>query len=281
MTRSRKADRLADPAEIIRAREAAGLTQEQLADEMGVLPAEVAAWEAGAIAASIEQGGLIRRAVGLAEHRKRLAEVAAPRCSWMLGQEKRFARLEQRSPRTAAWVARTTAAHQRGCPVCREAQALTRHLPAPEVPRTAPSPAWLDVLSRRVAKLPAWLRIPVKSAAAGLAAGSAWFVSDTLTRWLENPRAGLDPSPAVFVWTTLVVAWMVLTRRVLRPLGDRRPYLAGQTLAAVLVSSGVFAWAQVRDIPEGSVGLWIMAAIISGLLGLVLGAWYDPEPEGS
>ena len=280
ITRSRKGDRFTDPAEITRAREAAGMTQEQLAEEIGVLPAEIAAWESGAIAASMNEGVWIRWRIELAEHQARLAEVAAPRCIWMLSQEKRFAQLEQQSVRRAAWVARTTAAHQRGCPVCREAQALTRHLPPPEVPRSGRSPAWLASLWRRVAKLPAWLRIPVKSAAAGLAAGSAWLMINTLSRWIENPGAGLDPSPAVFGWTTLGVGWLMLTHRLLRPLGDRMPYLAGQTWSTVLVSSGMITWAWTRGASLGDAGLWLSAAFAIVLVGLVLGAWYDPEFEG-
>lgn len=133
-------------------------------------------------------------------------------------------------------------------------------------------------MEHAISRLPAGLRLPVRSAQLGLFAGAfscAWFA---VGRWLQAPAAGLHPSPAVFLWTTLGVGWMTLTHGLLRPLADRSPRLAGQLWSAALTFPAALAiGTRGNNFWLYDLSLWVMAAIFSGFIGLVLGNALDRD----
>jgi transcriptional regulator with XRE-family HTH domain len=265
------AAKTADPAAIRTAREAAGLTQEQLADLNGVLPVEVAAWESGAISLSPHEGEMIRWAIENAAYEKQLAQSDVLPCAWLAERRAHFDAMEKRGPRRTAWVARTIDAHRAGCGACMQAE---RDLPAaPLPPRTPGLTGWIE---HAISRLPPSLRLPARAAVTGLEFGSPLFVGMTLVDWLRDPSAGLQLSPSMFLWMTVGTAWLVLTHGLLRPLADRTPRLAGQLWSAALIFPAAFAFAQTDpDLLLRDPWLWGFAAIFSGLIGVVLGRVLD------
>jgi DNA-binding XRE family transcriptional regulator len=268
----RRAEKRADPDAIRRAREAAGLTQEQLAELNGVLPLEVAAWESGAVFVSRYQGELIHWTMENAAHEQRVAAQDLPACPWMAQREAEFDFLRKRSPGRAGWVARAIAAHQADCGACTR---LVRELPAaPELPRM---PGLLNAIDHGISRLPRWLQLPARAVRGGLFGGAAFCASAVLGTWFGGAEP-IQLSAAVFLWTTLGAGWLTLTHGLLRPLADRSPYLAGQLWSAALMLPAAFAFGMKDDrYWLYSPGLWVMAAIFSGLIGLVLGDALDPD----
>lgn len=124
---------------------------------------------------------------------------------------------------------------------------------------------------------PTWLRVPLKAAAIGTAAGAAYALVVTLPG-----RVGIIPgdalaSPVAALWVALGAAWTALTYRLLRSLGRRNPGGAGQLHAALLVVPAMLLWVGPVSILL-HVGLWIAAVLFSGLLGRVIGAVvYEPS----
>ncbi|HEU0302709.1 MAG TPA: helix-turn-helix transcriptional regulator [Longimicrobium sp.] len=266
--RPRTAARTADPASIRSAREAAGWTQDELADLLGVLPVEITAWEAGSIALSPYEGELIRWKIANALYEERLPRHPPEECAWLSGRRPQLDRLKERRPWRAGWVARTIAAHQRECPVCQRAQALAGGLPPRPLPPVAPG------LLSWVSRLPTGLRVPVKAAGIGVAVGISVALM-SVPDWLGG--APFDPDTPL-LWGA-VVASLAFTYRLLRPLGDRKPLLAGQLQAAVLVVPAMLIVHDPQDLALDRPLLWLFVAMFSGLIGALLGAVYDPRTD--
>jgi hypothetical protein len=74
-----------------------------------------------------------------------------------------------------------------------------------------------------------------------------------------------------------VVAWVVFTHGLLRRLGDRDPYVAGQIQAALVVAPALVAWGGSEAAGLADPALWAWGALISAVIGLVMGAQYDPD----
>jgi hypothetical protein len=73
-----------------------------------------------------------------------------------------------------------------------------------------------------------------------------------------------------------VTGYTVLSLRRLRPLGDRRPYVAGEIGAATLVIPGMLAWySAIGARPD--IGMWVIACAAIGVGGMVIGTMYDPD----
>lgn len=123
----KKRDEPVPPEEIQAAREALGWSQEQLAEAVGVLAAEVAAWESGAIAVSPYQRDLVRWHLESAAR----GEQRPQRCAWWQAQEPRWTQLEGIGPHFARRARVEQQAHQRECPECERAAALVRDMPRP------------------------------------------------------------------------------------------------------------------------------------------------------
>lgn len=263
----------AGPDVVRSAREAAGWTQEALADLLGVLPVEIAAWESGSIALSPYEAELIRWRIQDAEYEKRLPKLEGAPCEWLARHRERFDQFRERGPQRAGWVERTIAAHQRDCPVCGRAQALLRELPPRPEP---PVPPGLDHrLAHTVRQLPAWLRVPVVAVLAGSFVGLSTIAISAVT----SVSTGSPFNPQRALWWGAGIAWLLFTYRLLRPLADRRPFLAGQIHAATLLVPAGLIVHEPADIALDNPFLWVMMCIFIGLIGLVLGAFYDPHHE--
>lgn len=275
----------AAPEAIRAAREAAGWTQEQLADAMGVLPVEVAAWEAGTVRISPYRAEVVRWCIQNAEYARGLAE-RDEACAWLMERRARAEALSQAGPGQAGWVERTLAAHRRDCPVCREAHALAGEPMAPELPRAPGVRAWL---LHAGSGLPPTLRLPFQSLKLGLFAGGTLFFWAALARGFDSLFGGPGFMADVFGWQsslegflsiTLATAWLAFLYGALRPLGDRDPRLAGQVYAASVTVPGVLAWGMFGTASLADPALWLVTAIFSALLGMVIGSFYDPEIDG-
>lgn len=279
ITRSAQgARRTADPDEIRRARETAGLTQEQLADVLHVLPVEIGAWESGAISLSRHEGDMVVWRIQMAEYTRRAPQETPP-CDWTFKHWFRFRRLLECGGTGAEWVRRAMVRHQRHCAPCRAAQALADAVPDP--PEMPAHPGILGAVDRhwaRLSRLPAWVRVPVKAAETALVAGPLAALFASVFGWLY-PAAGIHPSPRWLLFTTAGIAWLVLSYRLLRPLGDRMPYLAGHLCSAAVVVPAVLAsvWTGIASL--GDPRFWIFTVPLGVTLGVAFGSMYDPDTE--
>jgi DNA-binding XRE family transcriptional regulator len=257
----------ADPDAVRAAREEAGWTREQLADALGVLPAEVAAWEAGTVRVFPYQLELARWHIRQAAYKAGQAERDAA-CPWLVERRERFAALTDAGPDPAGWVERAIAAHRRDCPACRQALARAGD-PAP--PLSPWPPGVRSRLLQARTRLPPALQLPVHSLGKGLLFGTLMAAAGSVS------LVGGDwwASPEGFLCGTLGVAWFVFTREALRPLADRDPRKAGQIQAAALTVPGLIAWGTIGSADLASPWLWGVAAIFSCLLGLVLGGMFN------
>lgn len=258
----------ASPEAIRAAREAFGWTQEQVADEMGVLPAEVAAWESGAIAVAPFDAAMMRWRMELAVY-----EAALPRseCYWMRANEERLARMEEVGLHSARRAARERAAHVRECTECMRVQAALRDAaPRPERPLQPGLDRWLDAYIRRVERLPAWLRLFLRAAAV-LLLGGVMYLGVKLLLLLDDPSDGLDASLQEFMLVSAGFAWFVYLSDRLASLSDRRPYLAWQLIAAGVVIPGNVVLGLLGHTNPGDAGSWVLPLIISVAAGWVCG----------
>jgi hypothetical protein len=119
---------------------------------------------------------------------------------------------------------------------------------------------------------PAWLRVPARAACIGVAVGVGFGSAMAL------PVAfGLLPGDAVpkaALWGALGAGWAALTYRMLRALGNRKPFLAGQLHAAVLVVPGMSALIGWDNAAVDPWAFWGTVAMFTGLIGLLLrNAW--------
>lgn len=259
--------RFADPGDIVQAREAAAWSRDELADVLGVLPVEIAAWESGAIRLTPYEADVLRWRMASARHEAQPQPALAPGCDWLSTRRPDVERHLGSEGRAGAWAQRLLAAHRRECDACRAMPAV----PAPEAPVAPGIRGWLQRGRRFVSR---WsvLRVPAKTVVASLWAGAAWVVLSQLTTYQAFP----DLTPGIILTVMAVTGWSVLSLRLLRPLGDRHPYVAGQIGAATLVVPGMLALCYAMEVRPDP-GMWVLAALAIGVGGLVVGTMYDPD----
>lgn len=265
--RSRETE-AASPEAIRAAREAFGWTQEQVADEMGVLPVEVAAWESGAITVAPYDAAMMRWRMELAVY-----EAALPRseCYWMRANGERLARMQGVGAHSARRAERERAAHVRECTECLRVQAALRDAaPPPERPLQPGLRGWLDACIRRVERLPAWLRFSL-GAAAALLLGGVMYLFVKVLLLLNDPSDGFDGSLLGFMLVSAGFAWFVYLSDRLAPLSDRRPYLAWQLIAAGVVLPGNVVLGLLGHTNPGHAESWALPLIIGVAAGWVCG----------
>lgn len=252
--------------EVRAAREAAGWTHEQVADAMGVLPVEVSAWESGALPLGAYEAAVMRWRIDVARYEDGLRAD----CDWARANQARQERLRRGTPLLAVRAERERAEHARTCPECLRVEALRRELPAPPDPPGEPGfMGGLRALRRRIARLPAWLRLPAQVAEGAIVVAAA-YPAYLLMKWLE----GSDPGPASLRGMMLVaggLAWFQHLRQLLDPLAERRPWLAGQLLAAGVAFPAAAALGLMGYGDLASFGPWFAAGLISVVGGGVLG----------
>lgn len=242
------------------AREACGWTQEQMADALGVLPAEVAVWESGAVAIPAEMQGWMRYEAKHALHLRRLREAGAPECRWLDDNRAGQAAIGAEGG-MAAWN-RAWVRHQRACPECRRAKEVVRTLPPPPDP---PLP-WPQAVFRRVRRLPWPLRVPTVTAL-GAGISATVLLPASVYSLVKDPSGGfLFPLTAFLAGTVGITAWTVANDR----LGSRNHThpVAATYLQTAAVAAAVNAVLLAR-FPAVSVaepgGWWLYAGTVLGI----------------
>lgn len=171
--------------DVIAARRTLGLTPDALAAELGLTPAVVAAWEAGAVAVPRRFARDLAWRLAAAEREAALAASGLPECAWVGAWASAPA-----ASAAKAQLARLEAlqAHAAACPECRAREAyVADRFPAMPAPPVAGWVAALGWVSERVDRLPPWLR--------PAANGALLFLALTAVRVLLGlPRLAAAPN---------------------------------------------------------------------------------------
>lgn len=151
-------------AEVRSVRDAAGLSREQMADALGVMPLEVEAWESGAVAIPAKRAHALGLEANRLERDRRLAEAGAPRCEWMEANRSRLIGVRLAGGVEKAGAEREERIHRRDCPACLRADAMLREDLALEPPRLPGFKGWYDAWQRWLRRRPWAVRLPLKFA---------------------------------------------------------------------------------------------------------------------
>jgi transcriptional regulator with XRE-family HTH domain len=243
------------PDELRAMREEAGLTPEKLVELVGVLPLEVTAWESGAISVERYQGEVMRWRVRTAQY-----EAGLPRsdCYWTRANEARLERMRQVGPYGIRQAERERVEHEGECTECMRVQLALRDVPPPpDQPRKA------GFLGRRPGKLDL-----------GVLCGVVYLAYKGL-RWVGGSR--FDPSLMEFASLIAAGAWFFFLSKLLQPLEDRHPYLAGHLVAAGITLPATIAFGVLGHADLSGAGGWVTAGLFSAFVGSVLG--YSSEQE--
>jgi transcriptional regulator with XRE-family HTH domain len=255
------------PDEVRAIRQEAGWTQAQVAEELGVLPLEVSAWEAGAVPVDPYQAALIRWQIEQAQYAARLARSD---CDWTQANQARLERMREQGLFAGQRAKREVAEHARECAECMRAEMLLKEMPAAPEPPVRPGPrGWVDSVRRRIDRLPAWLRLPLVTAEVLLGLVPAYLFY-RLVRWMGGDDPGLT-LPGVLAIGAGIIWLLVLGGRML-PLAMRRPYLAGQLFAAGIILPALLLAGMVGSWDLTTAGPWLFAGVVSLLIGVAIGA---------
>ena len=258
----------ASPEAIRAVREAFGWSQEQVADTMGVLPAEVAAWESGAIAVAPYDAAMMRWRMEFAAY-----DAALPRsqCYWMTANEERMARMVEAGPYSGRQALREQAAHARECTECLRVQALLRDAPpAPEPPLRPGFRGWRDAWYRWVDRLPVWLRVPL-----GTVESLLWFgvvyLGIELLAFAREPSEGFHPSLTVLLGWFAGITWFAFLSDRLQPVSDRHPLVGGQLLGAGIAIPANLILGLFGITNPAHAGSWVLPLLFGAVLGWIVG----------
>lgn len=236
------------PDELRAIREEAGLSPEALAEVMGVMPLEVAAWESGAIAVERHPAEVMRWRVRMAAY-----EAALPRseCEWMRTGEARLERMRQVGPYGHRQAGRERAEHVRACAECTRVQLALRDVPPP--PERPVEPGF-------------WSHVPWQLGLAVVL--GALYLGYQAVQWLGG--GAFDPSlaEAAFLLAWGMCAFYLLDR--LEPLEERHPRLYGHVIAAALVLPLYAGYGLLGHMELSDPGDWITVALCSALLGALI-----------
>ncbi|HEX6040723.1 helix-turn-helix transcriptional regulator [Longimicrobium sp.] len=269
------AARFADPDEIVRAREAAGWSRDQLADAAGALPVEVAAWESGTIRLRPHEAEVVRWKIAWTLHEQ--AHRPPSGCGWMTRHRDRLNLYRQTSASLASRAERAMAEHRKTCDICQTAyDPDARSAPLPPPARGVRG--WFERAARVVERLPTWLRVPVKLASAltfAAGTGALWH----LLELLANPSKSWSyPGPGAR-WGMLFGCWSALVVRLFRPLGRRYPRLMGQVCAAAIVLPTAFIWSDFGQEFAVAPWMWLFVMALGTVPGILISGYYTIEGE--
>ncbi|HEU4882740.1 MAG TPA: hypothetical protein VFT45_10855 [Longimicrobium sp.] len=148
-------------AELAATRERLGWDTEQMSREIGILPAEMEALEAGSLSVPAETAEIVRMLAALDERQAILRASGLPECARLDELEAGFAAVAAAGGEAREYALQTLVAHEAGCPVCQGRVAyLNEH--APPMPDLH-LPLWMRAfggLARLGDRLPAPLRPP-------------------------------------------------------------------------------------------------------------------------
>ena len=145
-------------AEARLAREALGLTQEEMAASFGMTPAVVAGWEDGRVKVPRHVRATLQWTAAQIERRDALAASGLPTCDWIQAFEKEA---EPRGPGQQKERQARLTAHMQTCEICkaRVAYIAERFPPMPRPPVTG----WMALalpIFERIRRLPEWAQPP-------------------------------------------------------------------------------------------------------------------------
>jgi transcriptional regulator with XRE-family HTH domain len=145
-------------AEARLAREALGLTQEEMAASFGMTPAVVAGWEDGRVKVPRHVRATLQWTAAQIARRDALAASGLPTCDWIRAFENES---EPRGPAQQKERQARLNAHMQTCDICkaRVAYIAERFPPMPRPPVTG----WLAValpIYERIQRLPSWAQPP-------------------------------------------------------------------------------------------------------------------------
>lgn len=222
----------APPAAIRELREACGWTPEQMAQALGVMPVEVAAWEAGTVE---PPGGTLRWMrwhARNAELDRSLRDAGAAPCAWIVENRERLALKAGSSSYDAWFVRRELRAHRTGCAECRQVQALTGH---PPVVPDLPSPPGLGALRARmdfaIEPPPWWQRLLFRGVRMSVVLLGILVLSG-IWEFAEKPSAGFEVPLGLFLPLFVIFAVLGLVNDWVIEWDDEFPVLAAHTRVA-------------------------------------------------
>lgn len=268
MLRKKKQEMTA--AELAATRERLGWSRERMSEELGLLPAEAEALEAGSISVSREVAATLRE-LGLAHERQRiLDESGLPACAEADALAAAvYDAFRGGDPAVAEGVVDALVRHERQCGVCQpRAEYLRVHGPRDPGPR-----------------LPLWMRV----------LGGIGILVDRLPRPLRPPsgprgehrRTGIFLGAYLTVAAGLIIGGFAAVEVVTGSTGEEsvlQPALALPVLAVAYVAGGYLAgaaWDATRGIRHRLAGYVLRggatAAAMYGAMGLAM-PFLDVEP---
>lgn len=148
-------------AELAATRERLGWSRERLSEEVGILPAEMEALEAGSLPVPAHTAEDVRMVAAFEEHRAILRASGLPECGELGAMQAGLAAAAERGEEARVLAIEATLSHEAQCPVCQPQvaylQAHARPMPRMELPLWIRALGWLGGLADR---LPAPLRPP-------------------------------------------------------------------------------------------------------------------------
>lgn len=148
-------------AELAATRERLGWSRERLSEEMGILPAEVEALEAGSFPVPAETAENVRMLAVVEERQALLRASGLPECAELGAMEAGFTAAAERGGEARDLAIQAMLSHEAECPVC-QARVAYLQAHAPPMPRMD-LPLWMRALGGLgglADRLPAPLRPP-------------------------------------------------------------------------------------------------------------------------
>lgn len=243
--------------EVRSVRESFGWTREQMADEMAVLPLEVAAWEAGTLAPTREQAAVLRWRVEMQAHGRRAEAAGLEPCPWFEANGERLG-LALGNPDTFAGAQWEIRMHERKCSPCLRREAWLRDNPAPLLEGPATS------LLGRIILAPGLLWEAARYLSLALVAG---VVTAVPAFYGFRDGEGFHPSATLFFVLFIAMAALKAVAGPTRALMDERPFLGAhlRALGVVLPLLAFFVLSGVADLATPAP--WIAALCATLLFG--------------
>ncbi|HET7229560.1 MAG TPA: helix-turn-helix transcriptional regulator [Longimicrobium sp.] len=259
------------------ARERLELSPEALANELGVKPRKVRAWESGAAPVPERARKFVEWRLALAEWSAGLEACGLPACEWLEAQRQAFGNNPGDARRMQ--LAHMVKAHMESCDVCaaRDRWASENLPPLPAPPPNHALRALLAA-SGAIDHLPPWAR-PAAWSALVTGAYTALQVLFMLPTIIREPARLLESAGVVVLAALAGVAGGLafsITRPVTRPLGTPGNYLGGILSMAAYVGAAIFMFPLAGGGPRiGGAADTVIFAFVSILFGTIVGKIID------
>ncbi len=267
------------PSAIRAFREGRGWTHEQMADEIGASPGEVAAWEAGTVRVPERQDAWIRRQAALDARAAAVAAADLPACVWAADHAPTLHADLCLDPR--ALLADPLRRHVRACDACKRVRTFARTLPPLPHDPDAPFETTPQVFRRLLGLLPrdAQNAILILGGTSAVVAGA--LLVDVL---LEGLQA--DPWLVFLIFLAARVFGGMVFDALERPLARalwRHPSVAELLRWMAGIAAGLAVWLSAVAVPDtagwaipGGLALTFVVATLRRLPGR-----REPEPGES